>query len=277
MKARDNRVRPGLDDKILTSWNALMLKGYVDAYRAFNEETYLSIALDNANFLIDKCRRKDGGLNRNYKNGRSTINGFLDDYSLTIEAFIALYQVTFDEKWLTTAHELAQYAIDHFYDAETRMFFYTSDEDEALIARKKEISDNVISSSNSSIAKALFYLGHYYYKDEFIEMASSMLNNVKEQLTPNGPYYANWASLMTHFVQPIYEIAIAGDEAGQRRVELDTDYLPHVIFMGGKKEGNLELMQNKLIDGQTTIYVCQDKTCKLPVTKAEEAISLMTD
>jgi len=277
MKARDKRIRPGLDDKILTSWNALMLKGYVDAYRAFKVEGYLVRALKNGNFLLDECLRSDGGLNRNYKNGRSTINGFLDDYSLTIEAFISLYQVTFDEKWLNTALELAEYTIEHFYDHDVKMFFYTSDEDAALIARKKETSDNVISSSNSSMAKVLFYLGHYYYKDDYIKIASSMLNNIKDQVIPNGPFYANWATMMTHFVQPVYEIAIVGEEAQLRRSELDEGYLPHVLFLGGNEEGSLELMQNKLLEGQTTIYVCQDKTCKLPVTKAIDAIGLMNN
>ena len=123
LQYRNKRVRPETDDKVLVSWNALMLKGYVDAYRAFGNKEYLQTAIDNAEFIRTKCLRKDGGLNRNYKNGRSTINGFLDDYSLTIEAFIALYQVTFDESWLELAKSLAEYAIGHFFDGNSKMFY----------------------------------------------------------------------------------------------------------------------------------------------------------
>ena len=275
VEARTHRIRPGLDDKILTSWNALMLKGYVDAYRAFGDEHYLNAALDNANFLIEKCRRNDGGLNRNYKNGISNINGFLDDYSLTVEAFIALYQVTFDEMWLEVSKELTEYVLQHYWDDNAKMFYYTSDEDEALISRTRELSDNVISASNSSMAKALYYLGMYYYEDRYVEMSAQMLNNVREQIMKNGPFYANWAVVMTHFVRPPYEIAIVGKDLNEVRASFDQHYLPNVLFLGSEKEGSLQLLENKLIKGQTTIYVCQDKACKLPVTTSDAAMELM--
>jgi len=125
-KVRSKRIRPGLDDKILTEWNALMLKGYVDAYRAFNDDKFLKIALKNAKFIVENMM--DGSrLDRNFKNGKSTINGYLSDYSFTIEAFIALYEATFDEAWLMKAKELMDYAIKHFYDAGSNMFYFTSD------------------------------------------------------------------------------------------------------------------------------------------------------
>jgi uncharacterized protein YyaL (SSP411 family) len=272
---REKRIRPGLDDKILTSWNALMLKGYIDAYRAFGRQEYLESALQNAQFIRRACLRQDGGLNRNYKNGVSTINGFLDDYSLTTEAFIALYQVTFDETWLELAVQLSEYAIQHFFDDSSKMFFYTSDEDPALISRTKELADNVISSSNSSMARALYYLGMYYYKDEYLELSARMLNNVKDEVLKNGPFYANWAVLMTHFVKEPWEIAISGPDLHLIRKELDRHYLPHVLLLGSSQESGLQLLENKFIEGQTTIYVCRDKACRLPVTAVEEALELM--
>ena len=133
---RSKRIRPGLDDKILTSWNALMLQGYVEAYQTFDNHRYLDIALKNAHFLLNNLKQTDGGLFRNFKNGKATINAFLDDYAFTINAFIMLYQATFDEKWLDEAYRLCQYSINHFYDTESGMFFYTSNNDVALIARK---------------------------------------------------------------------------------------------------------------------------------------------
>ena len=178
LKERNKRIRPGLDDKQLTSWNALMLKGYADAYRVFGNKEYLSAALKNADFILEKQKKKDGGLWHNHKEGRSTINGFLEDYCFTIEAFISLYQATFDKKWLDESDALAKYAIEHFHDSESGMFFFNSNADPKLIARKMELTDNVIPSSNSSMAKGLFYLGHYLDNKKYLDISEQMLNNV---------------------------------------------------------------------------------------------------
>lgn len=186
LKERANRVRPGLDDKILTSWNALMIKGCVDAYRVFDVKIYLDIALRNAEFINSKLKSSDNRLDRNYKKGRASINAFLDDYAFTISAFTALYQATFDERWLMDAYKLAIYTISHFYNNDTGMFYYTSDIDTPLVARKMEISDNVIPSSNSEMAKNLFMLGHYFYNKDYIEKSKRMLRNVKQNALENG-------------------------------------------------------------------------------------------
>lgn len=268
---REKRIRPGLDDKILTSWNALMLKAYVDAYRIFDDENYLEAALKNAEFINSKIKSKDNRLYRNYKNDKASINAFLDDYAFTIEAFISLYQATFNEKWLSEAKELLDYAVTHFYNKTSGMFYYTSDLDPELIARKMEISDNVIPSSNSAMGKNLFVLGKYFSNDEYIMMSKKMLNNVGQNTIKNGAYFANWNILLAWFVSDPYEIAIVGDDFELKRKEFDKHYLPNVFLSGGAKEGNLPLLENKLVKGQTTIYVCRNKTCKLPVSDTNEA------
>ena len=271
LKERAKRIRPGLDDKILTSWNALMLKAYVDAYRVFDDDEYLEIALRNAEFILTKIKSTDNGLYRNYKNGKASINAFLDDYAFTIEAFVSLYQATFDERWLMEAQQLNSYAMAHFYDKNSGMFYYTSDTDPALIARKMEVADNVIPSSNSQMAKNLFVLGQYFYNDDFVEKSKKMLNNVKQDALKSGAYYANWDILMSWFVSKPYEVAIVGIEFAEKRKEFDSHYFPNVLLSGGKNEGTLALLQNKLVEEKTTIYVCQNKTCQLPVTEVNEA------
>src|SRR5690606_18356288 len=158
---RNKRERPRLDDKTLTSWNALMLKGYVDAYKAFGEKNYLETALKNANFLSENLLLKNGALFHNYKNGKRNINGFLEDYAFTIEAFINLYQVTLDENWLKLSNKIADYAMGHFFDSEKNMFYFTSNEDPAIVSRNFEYRDNVIPASNSVMAKNLFLLSKY--------------------------------------------------------------------------------------------------------------------
>ncbi len=274
---RSRRVHPGLDDKILTSWNALMLGGYVDAYKAFGDPAYLKAAEKNAYFLESEMMQKDNRLNRNFKDGKSAINAFLDDYALTIQAFTTLYEVTFDEKWLYEANDLAEYTIKHFFDEESAMFNYTNDIDPPLIARKKELSDNVIPGSNSSIARSLFILGTYLYNNDYIEMASQMMKNMTPTITetPQPNFYSNWCSLYSSLVKPPYEVAIVGDDFVKLRNDMMMNYLPNAILLGGKNEGTLELLKDKLQEGETMIYVCQNKVCKLPVTEVEKALPLM--
>ena len=270
---RAKRIRPGLDDKILTSWNALMLKGHVDAYRVFDDPKFLKTAIKNANFILKECKQADYRLNRNFKNGKSSINGFLDDYAFTIEAFISLYQATFDEKWLNEAHELLNYTLKHFYDTESGMFFYTSDVDPSLIARKMEISDNVIPSSNSQMAKNLFVLGKYFYKDVYVNRSEKMLSNVSSNTMAGHTFYANWAILMGWFVNEPHDVAIIGEDFLNKRKEFDQHYLPNAFLSGAKKESNLELLKNKYVSEQTTIYVCKKRVCQFPQTEVDKAIA----
>ena len=282
MSVRNTRERPGLDDKILTSWNAIMLKGYIDAYSALQNPDYLKKALTNANFIVSNMKQGDHRLDRNYKNGKSSINGFLDDYALTIDAFIALYQVTFDEQWIYQADELNQYVIEHFYNKENSMFNYTSDIDPPLVARKLEIGDNVIPGSNSIMARNLRYLGELYYGEDGhdnLQISKQMLTNMYATLTSveEPSFYSNWAQLFVDMAYPPYEVAILGDDAEQAREAMMSHYIPNAMFLGGKSEGNLLLLKDKLQEGQTMIYVCQAKTCKFPVEDPKEAIKLIDE
>jgi len=269
---RDKRIKPGLDDKILSSWNALMIAGYTQAYRVFGEEQFLTAAVSNAGFLLKNAMAENGEMSRNYKSGRSSIHALLDDYAFTIAAFIELYQATFDEKWLHEAGKLTAYTLEHFFDPATGMFFYTHNHYADLVARKMELSDNVIPSSNSAMAKNLFLLGHFYGNDDHINKAKQMLVNVAADVARNIYFYANWGILQAWLSSPLYEIAILGDDFKNKRQLFDEQYLPNMILLGGKAGGSLALLANKLVPGQTTIYVCRDKACKLPETEVDRAL-----
>lgn len=275
LNIRERRIKPGLDDKSLCSWNALMLKGYVDAYIVFDHSDFLNSALTNAEFILQYLLREDGGLFHNYKLGRSSINGYLEDYAFTIEAFISLYDATFEEKWLILAKKLTDYVITHFHDKSSGMFFFTSDIDPPLIARKMEIMDNVIPASNSSMAKSLFLLGHYFDNDTFIKMSSSMLNNIKADISGYGAGYSNWAMLMINFISPFYEIAIVGKDVNKKRKEFNNHYLINKIFVGSQTSSTLPLLENKFLPEETLIYVCLDKNCQMPVTEVKEVLELI--
>ena len=272
LEARASKSRPRLDDKILTSWNALMLKGYIDAYRVFDEEPFLEKAIKNANFLLGKQFNVEGGLYRNYKNGKSSINAYLEDYATIIDAFINLYEVTFDEKWLINAKQLTDYCFDHFFDDKSNMFFFTSKNDKGLIARKIETDDNVIPSSNSIMARNLFKLGHYFSNPTYEKNAIQMLHNVKGETLKYGAGASNWALLYTDLLGDFYEIAIVGSDAKKLLSEINKTYIPNKLIVGSIKESSLPLLQYKYNPNETTIYVCVDGACQLPVNETEKAI-----
>jgi hypothetical protein len=275
LAARSKRVRPALDDKILTAWNALMLTGYLDAYRAFGEERFLEQALKNAGFIMANMMTTHGSLYRNYKNGNAAINAFLDDYAFTIEAFIALYRATFVKQWLSLAVELTEYTLAHFYQKKGGLFYYTSDQDPGLIARKIEITDNVIPSSNSRMALNLYLLGEYFYLDDYILKARQMLNLIHPSLVNGGSYYANWDLLLTYFLFPPYEVAMVGKDWQEKQKELESHFLPNMILIGGKTEGNLPFLKGKAPGEKTLIYVCRNKKCLMPVTQVNDALIQM--
>ncbi len=273
LSQREKRVKPGLDDKTLTSWNALMLKAYAEAYQYIGNKKYLDAALKNAEFILKNQIVDNGKILHSYKNGKSSINGFLEDYCFTIEAFIKLYEVTFDEKWLHEAKKIADYTIKEFYEENSGMFYFTANSSEQLISRSFELSDNVIPSSNSSIAKGLFLLGKYFDDKDYQKKSEQMLKNILEQMPSYASGYSNWGILLLWNTKPFYEIAITGKSANDLRNELNKNYYPNLIYLGSEKESNLSLLENKFVDGKSRIYVCIDKSCKLPTNKVEEAKS----
>lgn len=273
LSEREKRQKPKLDDKILTSWNGLMLKAYVDAYKAFQNPRYLEIALKNAAFITKNQLRKDGGLNRNFKDNKSTINGYAEDYATVIEGFISLYQVSLDEQWLLLAKKLTEYTIEHFYDVESNMFFFTSHEDEDLITKNIDVVDKAISSSNSIFANNLFKLSHYFSNTDYDEKAQKMLGNISKDIEKSGLAYTNWLQLMTNYTSDYFEVAVSGAKAIERIEAIQKVYIPNILVAGATKESGIPLMEGRYNESDTYIYICVNGTCKLPKTDVENVIS----
>ncbi|RPD50318.1 thioredoxin domain-containing protein [Hymenobacter sediminis] len=273
LAARNTRTRPALDDKILTGWNALALQGLTDAYRAFAEPLFLELALRNANYLRTKLHTTEG-LQRNYKNGRATIPAFLEDYSLLIQAYISLYEVSFAEEWLREAEQLTEYVLAHFFDPQEQLFFFTADNGETLIARKKELFDNVIPASNSVMAHNLHRLGLHLENSHYQELAAAMLRQVQALVVQEPQSLTNWAMLYTALLRPSAEIAITGPNAEQFRQELSRHYLPNTVIAGSVHASPLPLLQGRTSrNEQTTIYVCFNRACRQPVHSVAEALA----
>ncbi|MBC7400157.1 MAG: thioredoxin domain-containing protein [Mucilaginibacter sp.] len=281
LEYRSKRIRPGLDNKILASWNGLMLKGLCEAFRAFNEAEYLNIALKSAKFIVSNLV-VDGRITRVYKSteaGGDVANplpwrgqgeAFLDDYANVVDAFIALYEVAFDEQWLEHAVELTDNAIAHYYDKASGMFYFTADDDEQLIARKTEVMDNVIPASNSVMARNLKKLGLLFDNEKYLEISAQQLRNIMPHLAKYGSAYSNWSMLLLDEVFGTNEVAIVGDDAEAFRLEMEKNYVPNKIILGGKK-GSLPLLRDKF-SNRTQVFICKDKTCGLPADNIPDAL-----
>ena len=274
LSERSHRIRPGLDDKCLTSWNAMMLKGLCDAYAVFQEDLFLHLAINNSKWLIENQLKETQELYRSYKNGTSTIDGFLEDYAHVIDAFIALYTITGEDKWLIESKKLADYAISKFFDTKSGMFFF-SDENTELIARKMEIMDNVIPSSNSVMARNLYYLGKYFHNEDFILKAKQMLSNVYDGMESHGSNYSNWALLLNHEVYSLYEFVCVGEKSSEFVKELGTKKTPHVLIAHSSNPSkSLPIFRDKIL-AKSTIFVCTEGTCLQPVNNIDDAIKMV--
>jgi uncharacterized protein YyaL (SSP411 family) len=269
---REKRSKPRLDDKALTSWNAIMLKGFVDAYKALGDSNYLEIAIKNATFIIEKQWTAEGNLYHNYKNGKSTINGYLEDYCFVIEAFIALYEVTIDEKWLQNAKQLTDYCFDTFYDEKSGFFAFTSKIDAPLITTHFETEDNVIPASNSVMANNLFKLSVYFHNPYYETICMKML----QQIIPNIDYpsgYSNWLNVFMNYSKQNKELGVCGEKALEYTTKINQHYFPNIVIAGTKSTTSLPFLKDRFVENKTLFYVCQNQTCLLPTPNFEEVLA----
>lgn len=274
MKVRENRSRPRLDDKILTSWNALMINGYAEAFKAFQNAEYHHTALSQMNLMLKRCWQADGKLMRNFKAGAATISGFLDDYALTIQAMLSLYEISLDENWLRQAKQLTDYTFDHFYDADAGFFRYSPDTDQALISPHYEIEDNVIAASNSVMADVLsrlsVFFGNRHYEDTAVRMLAHIVPNIDY---PSA--FSGWLEAFMRFSDQSRELAVCGKSAMEFANTLNSQYHPHVVIAATDSPSDLPFLKDRFSPGRDLYYVCRQKTCDLPVENAQDVLNML--
>ena len=245
---RKRRIAPVTDTKCLTAWNAMTLTGLLDAYRALDDPSYLSLALKIGKWITNHQLTSDNQLWHTRQNGKSFIEGFLDDYVFTIEAFIQLYQITTDTDWLDKAVSLTDYAFEHFFDQESGMFFFTSNTHQ-LIARKMELNDNVIPATNGVMAHNLLSLSIILERADWEQCARQQLQNVLDGMEHYGSGYSNWALLLQRFLRPRWCVHVhgaidAGTKSALRKL------ISHQVFLKVEKTSN-----------QTGFVLCGEGTC----------------
>jgi len=271
--AREQRVHPGRDDKVLTSWNGLMLAAFAEAARALNRDDYRQVAERNAGFLLSELRREDDRLYRTWKEGEAKINGYLEDYAHLVVGLLELYQTSFEPRWYLAARELTGVMIEHF-SAPDGGFFDTSDDHEELITRPRELQDNAVPSGNAMAALGLLRLAGLAVAPRYVELAQRSLVEVQPLLAQYPLGFGQWLIALDYVLAHPREIAIVGDpEAVDTRALLDVcaiGYRPHQIVALGAPDSEastVPLLQNRnQIEGRATAYVCVDFACRLPVT-----------
>lgn len=272
LKARTGRIRPLTDDKIITSWNALLIDGFVEAYKAFGEKEFLDQAV-SVFALINKKAFRNNGLVHSFKKGSKQTSGFLEDYAFLVHAALNLYGATMDVQYLDFAKKLNQTVQTEYSDPDSGMFKYSQGEE--LISNIISTNDGVTPSPNAIMAQNLFLLGHINYDLVSMKKADTMLASMIPFIKEHADSYCSWNSIWLNTVYPYYEIAVVGNNAPSLLGSLNGKFLPNTLIVGTSTQSDLPLFEMRYKEDETFIYVCQNTACKLPSVKVEEALNQM--
>ncbi len=269
LKERNIRARPNVDDKIITSWNALLINGLVDAYNAFGNPGHLQLAEDTMTFLLNNAY-SNNQLVHSYKEGSNQTEGFLEDYAFLSNASLSIYGASLNTQHLEVAKSLMTTIQDRFHDETSGMYRYK--EEDNLISKIIKTDDGVIPSPNTVVAENLVILGHLYYDTAYLDKAQSMLVTILPRVEEAMNNYAQWSGLMLASAYPFYEVVVVGPNASSLIRELHKEYIPNALLAGSSTDSELPLYKDRYFEDDTYIYVCFNNTCKLPVETTKEAI-----
>jgi len=275
LAAREPRVRPGLDDKRLTAWNALAISALADAGAALERPDYVEAAATCADFVLTDLRDGDGRLLRTYKDGTARLNAYLEDHAFLLEALLVLYEATFEPRWFAEGRAMADAILARFADPTNGGFFSTSDDHEALLTRRKDLEDAPIPSGASSAAFGLLRLAALTGEQAYEHAAVSQLRLVHE-LAPQHPQaFGHLLAAIDFYASPTREVALVGPERAPLERVVRGAFRPHVVLAGGEQDG-VPLLEGRVpVDGRATAYVCEHFACRAPVTEPAELAELL--
>ncbi|GAC1524199.1 MAG: hypothetical protein NVS2B6_10630 [Thermoleophilaceae bacterium] len=274
-EARRQRVWPALDDKRLTSWNALMISALAEAGAVLNRSDYKEAAVACAEFVLGELRGGDGRLLRTYKDGSGRLNAYLEDHAFLVEALITLYESTFDERWFIAAREIADSMIERFADEHRGGFFETSSDHEQLVARRKDLEDNPIPAGNSSAAYGLLRLAALTAEQEYERRAIGVLELLHRIALAHPQAFAHLLQALDFHLASVREVALAGPDTSALEQIVRRRFRPHLVLAGGDSPAVPLLEGREAVDGRAAAYVCERFTCKRPVTEPGELEALL--
>jgi uncharacterized protein YyaL (SSP411 family) len=267
-EARAKRVWPGLDDKRLTAWNALMIAALAEAGAVLGREDYLVAARACANFVWDELRDDEGVLLRSYKDGRAQLKAYLEDHAFLLEALLTLYEASFEAVWFERARELGDTLLARFADAERGGFFSTADDHESLIARRKEIGDHPIPSGNSAAAFGLLRLGALTGERAYEQAAEGVFRLFSDSAGKHPEAFAHLLRAIDFHLSSTKEVALVGENLSELAATVRARHRPHLVLAGGPADTEVPplLANRSTVDGQSAAYVCESFACQRPVT-----------
>jgi uncharacterized protein YyaL (SSP411 family) len=272
-------VRPGLDDKCLCAWNALMVSALADAGAVLQRDDYLEAASACAGFLLAQMRDDRGRMLRTWKDGRARLAGYLEDHAFLVEALLTLYEATFDTRWFTDARQQADTVIEHFADDERGGFFSTADDHERLVARRKELDDSPIPSGASSAALGLLRLAALTGERQYEHRAVGVLRLLHEVAPRHPQAFAHLLAAIDFYTSSVREVALVGEDLGPLERVVRSAFRPHIVLAGapGPQDADgVPLLEGRTpVDGQAAAYVCENFACQRPVTEPEELAALL--
>jgi uncharacterized protein len=271
-KIRNARIKPELDDKILLSWNALMISAYAKAFEATGMEGYRKLAIESLEFVLEHFKNEQTlGFFHTYKNGKKQYDAFLEDYAYLIEALLDVYAISFDKHYLTLAQTYTNDVLKNFLDDTDNLFYFTSSKQKDVLLRKKDLFDNAMPSGNSTMAKNLMRLGIMLDDEKYKSLSVNMLQAVLEVIERYPSSFSKWASVVLSTVYAPYEIAVVGEKAHEKAREINALFLPNKILMASVKDDEtLPLLRGREVMGDTYIYLCQNYACQMPVKTIED-------
>jgi uncharacterized protein YyaL (SSP411 family) len=278
-EARAQRVRPARDEKVLAAWNGMMLRALAEAGVVLGRADFVDAAVKNAEFLLSTMRRVDGSLYRTWKPGHAAhLNGYLEDHANVADGLIALYEATFDPRWLTAATALADIIIERFADTTNGGFFDTSSDHETLISRPKDVFDNATPSGNAVAADVLLRLALLTGADKYEQAARGALELLREPMARYPMGFSRSLSALDFLLGRPKEVAIVGqpgaaDTEAMLRVVFEP-FVPNKVVAGG--DADIPLLEGRHVrNGRATAYVCEHYVCQAPTTDPQELRALV--
>jgi uncharacterized protein YyaL (SSP411 family) len=278
LEQRSKRIAPGLDDKILLGWNALMNIALSKAFAALGEDRYRELAIANMEFLQRHLRSGDGGSGDwlHSRKGSAGIPAFLDDYACLIAALLQLQEITGNPDYLVQAEQTLRYVIDHFGDEGTGFFFYTHDEQRDVLLRKKEMADGATPSGNSMMASNLLYLSIVFDRPEWAQRATRMAAALGRVVLGYPGSFGGWATLFQALTYSYAEVVITGRKPENARKEFLAHLVPFRVFQSAQEENTqFPLLRDKPVEAGPLIFLCKNYACQLPVNEVSTAIRLI--
>ncbi len=269
-EVRSTRIRPRLDDKRLTAWNALMISALADAGGALERPDYVEAAAACASFLLSELRTDDGRLKRTWKDGKPWIDAYLDDHAFLLDALLTLYESTFDPRCYEEAVGLAERMIERFADEERGGFFTTADDREPLVVRRKDLEDSPVPSGSSAAAFGLLRLALLSGEGKYERYALGVLRLLLPLAGRQPIAFGHLLTAADFYLAPVREVAIVGPDTGPLVRVVRSEYRPHVVLAGGA-DGGVPLLEGRHpVDGEAAAYVCEHFACQAPVTTPED-------